>query len=142
MKSLPHAAALACLLILLAGCNSGPRLVPVKGVVTRGGKPVAFLSVTFVPADDTRPSTGRTDEQGRFELKFDSKTKGAMIGANKVIVAFRPRNVQDEEDIRAGKVIAFHPEQDAILEKYGNREKTALSIEITDATSDLQLKLD
>src|SRR5216683_1062784 len=114
MKSL-QAMALACLLVLLAGCNSGPRLVPVKGVVTRGGKPVAFLSVSFAPADGTRPSSGRTDEQGRFELKFDSKTKGAVTGSNKVVVAFRPRSVQEEVDITAGKVVAFHPDQDDIL---------------------------
>jgi hypothetical protein len=142
MKSLLQAAALLGLLGSLAGCNQGPALVPVKGVATRDGKPLAFLSVIFFPADDTRPSSGRTDEEGRFELKFDSKTKGAVIGSNKVVVAFRPRSPQEEVDIAAGKVILFHPDQDAILEKYGKRETTQMSVEVTSSTKDLELKFD
>ena len=141
MKSL-QATALAFLLVLLAGCNRGPRLVPVKGVATRGGKPVAFLSVSFVPADGTRPSSSRTDEQGRFELNFDNRTKGAVVGSNKVVVAFRPRSPQEEVDVAAGKAITFHPDQDAILKKYGKRDTTALSVEIVGPRDDLELKLD
>ncbi len=132
------AAILPLLVIFAGGCDNGPRVVPVKGVVMRGGQPFkASLIVTFYPESGGRPSTGVTDAEGRFELKFDKDTKGAAVGTHKVVVAFRPRNPTEE-----GGNAAFHPDQDAILEKFGKKESTALSVEISHAESDLQLKLD
>jgi hypothetical protein len=131
------AAILPLLLFLITGCENGPRVVPVKGVVMRGGQPFKTpLVVKFYPESDGRPSTGVTDAEGRFELKFDRDTKGAAVGKHKVVVAFRPRNPAEEGD--AG----FHPDQDAILEKFGKKETTALSVEIKQSESDLQIKLD
>jgi hypothetical protein len=133
MPTLRNAAALTLVLLLLSGCSSGPRVVAVRGTVTRGGQPLKNLLLTFYPENDGRPSSGQTDADGRFELKYDKDTKGAMSGKHKVVVAFRPRSPVEP---------AFHPEQDAILEKYGNRETTALAVEIANADSNLQLKLD
>jgi hypothetical protein len=133
MKSLAPTAGLVVLCLFPIACSSGPHVVSVKGTVTRGGLPLKNLLLTFYPEGDERPSSGQTDAEGRFDLKYDKDTKGASPGTHKVVVAFRPRSPVEP---------AFHPDQDAILEKYGKRETTALSVVITHAESDLQLKLD
>ncbi len=137
MPTFRIAAALPLLLFLLTGCSDKPTVVAVKGTVTRGGKPLKSLLVTFYPEDGGRSSSGRSDDQGHFELKYDNDTKGATLGNHKVAVAFKPLGPKEE-----AADFSFHPEQDAILEKYGQRATTPLSVEITRAESDLQLKLD
>ena len=133
---------LPLVLFLAIGCDSGPRVVPIKGVVMRGGQPFkAPLVVTFYPENDDRISTGQTDAEGRFELKFDRDTKGAAVGKHKVVVAFRPANPTEEAQMAEGRA-KFHPDQDAILAKYGKRDTTELEVEITAATNDLVLKID
>ena len=141
MKSLLRAAVLLGVLFLSIGCKSDPVVLPVMGVATRGGQPIKHLSLTFFPADNSRPSLGVTDEEGRFELKFDRKTKGVSVGTHKVVAAFRPRSPKEEADFAAG-TITFHADQDAILEKYGKRDTTKMEVTITKAESDLQLKFD
>ena len=83
-----------------------------------------------------------TDDQGRFELKVARDQKGVTLGTHKVVATFRSRNPQEEADHVAGKVIRFHPEQDAIFEKYGKPETTKMTVEITKATNNLELKFD
>ena len=141
MRFLRFAAALPFSLVVLVGCSGGPHIVPVKGVVTRAGQPVKGLVLTFYPEGDGRPSTGLTDDQGHFELKYDKDTKGALVGKHKVIVTFRPRNPGEGAEFAEGR-IKLHPDQDVILEKFGKRETTSLSVEITNAHHDIELKLD
>jgi hypothetical protein len=142
MRSFFRAVALALSFLVIVGCSDGPRLVPVKGIATRGGKPVASLSITFFPADNSKPSTARTDDSGHFEMVHDRQAKGVVPGPNKVVVAFRPRDAAEEMKIREGGQSKFHPEQDAIIAKYGKRETTPLTVDITKAESNLELKLD
>jgi hypothetical protein len=142
MPTLRIAASLPLVLFMACGCDSGPPVVPVKGVVLRGGQPFkSRLVVTFYPEGGGHSSSGQTDAEGRFELKFDRDTKGAVPGKHKVIVAFRPANPKEETEVAEGSR-KFHPDQDAILEKYGKRETTALTVEITAARNDLELKID
>lgn len=137
MPNLRIAAMFPLLILVVSGCDNGPRVVPVKGVVMRGGQPYkAPLLVVFYPDSDGRPSRGQTDSEGHFELKFDQTTKGAAIGTHKVVIAYRPGNPLEEDDP------AFHADRDDILEKFGRKDSTMLSVEITHAENDLQIKLD
>jgi hypothetical protein len=86
--------ALNCLLGVLAisvltGCgetDKGPRTVPVKGVVTLDGEPVADASVVFIDDGGQYPARGRTDAKGEFSLDaFEYKT-GAVPGSYQAIV--------------------------------------------------------
>jgi hypothetical protein len=80
------------LLALSAGCNQappGPPLVPVAGVITLDGKPLAAADVMFVPQGETPGQGGvaRTDAAGAFELLTqDRKAKGAPVGSYRVVV--------------------------------------------------------
>ena len=73
--------------LLLAGCSAddAPEVVPVSGYVTDAGVPVANATVTFMP-DGGRPSTGSTDAEGRFELRYTTRLGGAVVGNHTVTV--------------------------------------------------------
>jgi hypothetical protein len=88
---------------LLAGCGSGesiPKLVPVQGTVTINGQPGANLMVSFAPEgqQDVGLSTGKTDEQGNYELRYKGIHSGAPLGRYRVrIQHFDPAEVSEDE---------------------------------------------
>jgi len=125
-------------LLLTAGCGgSGPDIVEVEGRLTRGGKPVPNLTVTFLP-DEGRPSWGRSDENGYFKLNYDPERDGAKVGMHTVVVRFKAMSLDEE----TGKTkVKHHPEEQAIVEKYGGMGEK-LRIEIKEAVDDLEIKLD
>jgi hypothetical protein len=84
--------ALSCLAAtLLAGCSGAeavlPELVPVTGVVTKGGQPVAGAVVTFEPQREGSLSVGATDATGHFELTYLREYKGAVPGPHLVRIS-------------------------------------------------------
>src|SRR5262245_36444322 len=72
--------------LLAAGCDSGPRYVPVSGVVSLDGKPYGDAVITFQPiasssgVDPGRGSSAYTDASGKFVLKTDDGHNGAVPG--------------------------------------------------------------
>ena len=82
----------------LVGCDVSPRPVPVTGLVTYGGMPVAGAQVMFTPATG-RPAEGTTDEQGKFKLTTTESGDGALPGAHQVtIVKMARREGADPND--------------------------------------------
>lgn len=72
------------------GCGSSVAVAPVEGTLTLDGKPLGQAAVTFIlessgPAAQIR-SVGKTDEQGRFQLRSDTGQNGGVIGQHRVIV--------------------------------------------------------
>jgi hypothetical protein len=94
-------AAAAAVLALLAGagCGGGPKYVPVSGVVMLDGKPYGKAVVSFQPigtAENPNPGRGSsayTDENGRFVLKCDDGTDGAVIGKHTVRIMTKGNEV-------------------------------------------------
>lgn len=69
-----------------AGCSS-TSAVPVTGIVTMNGEPVAGAAVNFSPAEPGGlPSLASTDEAGRFTLTTSTDEPGALPGKYKVTV--------------------------------------------------------
>ncbi|WP_245764647.1 carboxypeptidase-like regulatory domain-containing protein [Planctomicrobium piriforme] len=61
-----------------------------SGVVTLDGQPLANADLLFQPAAG-RPSTGQTDESGRYSLTYSAKATGAKVGDHQVrITTYRP----------------------------------------------------
>ncbi|VAX38777.1 hypothetical protein MNBD_PLANCTO02-695 [hydrothermal vent metagenome] len=86
----------AFLLWTAIGCSSGPSDQPelgtVKGKVTMNGQPMANVIVTFQPENNGgkekgRVSIGKTDEQGNYELGYNTKSKGAKVGQHTVRIS-------------------------------------------------------
>ncbi len=80
-------------LVLLLGCQptaKGPPLVPVEGVVTLDGKPLAGANVMFVPRGETRGDKafyGKTNASGKFvATSADGKQKGTAVGNYQVVI--------------------------------------------------------
>ncbi len=131
---------LVVVLLLSCGCGQGPKIVTVTGMVTRQGKPVPHVVLTFVP-EHGRPSWGETDEQGRFNLHYDRHQEGAVVGKHTVSVQFKPRDPGEEEAFQTGKK-RKPKELQAILQKYGKPDTSPLVVEITKNGQQLDLKVD
>ncbi len=105
---------LVCLLLI--GCGTGPRLVPVSGTVTLDGEPVDQVRVVFEPvigeADVTTDvyysSFGITDDHGHFEMKTEVEGEvrpGALAGGHTVrfsslkVETFMNKGVEDQRAV-------------------------------------------
>jgi hypothetical protein len=76
---------LILLSIILPGCGSGEQeIAPVHGRVTLDGKPLHNADVQFQPDNSMRPSSGRTDADGRYDLMYKRGQPGALVGAHTV----------------------------------------------------------
>ena len=87
---------LTVVLSLGLGCaKKGPKpvdgVVPVQGVATLDGKPLAGVVVMFCPEVEGSPSAaGTTDQNGRFRLTSFPSGDGARPGKYKVMVTPPP----------------------------------------------------
>lgn len=127
--------------LTMSGCGGdpdAPEIARVTGQVTRGGKPVPNLTVNFMPTEG-RPSWGITDTQGQYELEYNADYKGAKVGHHKVYVVFNPTSI----DGSVGDVEGLTAEdRQAITEKYGSEQTTAMEVDVTEDGQVIDLKLD
>ena len=83
--------ALAVSGLVMAAIGCGERATPVRplgqvnGVVTLNGEPLPKAALFFVPAGvEGQASNAVTDQAGRYELRYDGKFIGAVIGSHRV----------------------------------------------------------
>jgi len=128
-------------LALVSGCSkTGPDVVPVTGKLTRGGQPVPKMFLSFQP-DEGRSSWGNSDENGNFELEYDSTHKGARVGEHTVIVMYRPSSIDEEMKMNKGK-FKLHPDLQKIVAKYGPQGTEKLRVTIKSDSEPIELKVD
>lgn len=79
-----------------AGCNNGFSTVPVSGIVTLDGQPVAHVLVNFQPIGNATAtpgpgSHGITGPDGRYTLQLSTpeSPSGALIGQHRVRLTLR-----------------------------------------------------
>jgi hypothetical protein len=72
-------------LLVCLGCE-GTDVGYVEGTVTMDGSPLPDAMVTFQP-ESGRPSYGRTDASGRYELVYTRDEKGAVPGKHTVSIS-------------------------------------------------------
>lgn len=74
----------------LVGCGSDlPKTVPVTGIVTLDGEPLAGATVNLLSDDGSIPSAGTSDDAGNFTLRTiigEQTVDGAVVGAHKIAV--------------------------------------------------------
>ncbi|MFI4852675.1 MAG: carboxypeptidase-like regulatory domain-containing protein [Gimesia chilikensis] len=84
------------LLIVNAGCSGNsaqkPELAEVTGTVTLDGKPLSDAIIDFFPqsaADksQSRASSAATDTEGKYTLRYDNNTTGAIPGEHLVRIS-------------------------------------------------------
>src|SRR5688572_30363326 len=76
------------MLLLVVGCNRGPRMVPVSGIVTIDGKPLKKGLVT-VNVKDSRPAYGKIGNDGKFQLMTKVEGDGCLVGEHTFTVSSR-----------------------------------------------------
>jgi len=135
-------------LLVLSGCGKGdyPPMARVTGTVTYKGKPVPNMMVNFMPKAG-RPSWGKTDANGRFEMVFDSDYKGTELGHHKVYFTPPANTIDMGKSKASSKAIAeaagLTPEEMRdFRKKYGLEESTQLEVDVNKDPEDLKLNLD
>src|SRR5687767_13385544 len=118
MRGILAAAIFAAALAAPAGCGSKPKLVPLTGKVTHGGKVVTGGSVWFHPEGGNEGKAERTGGQLQIDGTFAAKTfpHGDGVPPGKYTVTLSP-----DLAARAG---APH---------YGDAAKTPWFVEVPDA---------
>jgi hypothetical protein len=82
--------------LAFSGCGeSGPEIAPVHGQIKLEGQPLANADIQFQPLGSQRPSTARTDAEGRYELAYKRGQAGAMVGKHSVRIWVSPEVVQN-----------------------------------------------
>lgn len=80
--------------LVCLGCGGGD-VGYVGGTVTMDGAPLPDALVTFQP-EGGRPSYGRTDQSGRYELIYTRDEKGAVPGKHTVSISTLQEGDPDE----------------------------------------------
>jgi hypothetical protein len=93
----------AAVLLALAGCGPSARIdyAEVEGKVTLDGAPLSGVKVTFYPdsegAEQLPYATGMTDATGAYALTAVTGRPGAMVGRNRAVVNWPPRERGDPD---------------------------------------------
>ncbi len=73
----------AVLILLLGGCNSGPKLYKVSGGVSYRGEAIAEGVIIFAASDGAGPTAVGNIHNGRYELLTTAGEKKVRITASK-----------------------------------------------------------
>lgn len=153
-----HFPALIVVLFAAVGCggSDGPTLYPVTGTVTKGGEPLAGVTVTFTPVDSGPSSAGRTDDSGKFVLLSATGKSGAVAGKHKVVLSppseassetFNPTAMEAQRKAAAGAGRRGRPPGDSIEgespipDTYTDPTKTPLEYEVVDGSNDFDVPI-
>lgn len=112
------------------GCNRGPEMVPVNGIVTYKGKPLEYGSVMFQPMGVEGAQTARSsiDTAGNFSLTTETQDDGVVVGKSQVrITAFEAQRTNAQgnqhQEMALGK--------SAVPRRFQNFATSGIVIEIS-----------
>ena len=136
------------LLLAIAGCAKGdaPPTARVTGTVTHNGKPVPNMMINFMPTQG-RPSWGRTDATGHYEMNYEEGVMGVKIGHHKVYVNSAVATIdagtsKTSKEAAAKETSLTSEEMNTIFSKYGKEDSTKLEVDVSKDPTILDLKLD
>lgn len=137
LLALPCSLCALCL-ISLCGCGGKPAgypdTAPVTGTVTLDGAPLEGASISFAPPKG-RASGGTTDAEGKYELSYIGAVKGAMLGAQRVMISKRVPDLDYVPSARERSALQgeefIPPLIETIPERYRGKS-SELSAQVTD----------
>jgi len=114
-------------------------VVPVTGKITKGGKPVSLVTVTFVP-ERGRASMAKTDAEGHYQLEFSKEIPyGAVPGQHTVYFRVSAENINEPVNLRSPK---YHPQTAQILKTFGSEEASPCVVAVKHETPEVNIELD
>jgi len=138
-------------LFTVVGCGRGdyPEMARVSGTVLYKGKPVPNMMVNFMPVgtEGGRPSWGKTDANGWYEMVYDADYKGVKVGHHKVYIT-PPASTIDGGTSKASKkalAAAAKLTQEEMLDirsKYGAEMVTKYEVDVKKDPEVIDIKLE
>lgn len=110
-----------------AGCDSGPKVVPVSGTVLIDGQPLTKGSVQVMP-EGSRAAAGAIGPDGRFTLTTTDDGDGCLTGTHAA-------RVIGNENVGPTNTRWLAPK------KYASPDDSGLTVTITGPTTDLKIEL-
>lgn len=139
----PLTAAIACLAI--CGCGKGgpgsPKLadLPIKGVVTLDGSPLAGADVVFMGGEPPAVLAGKTKDDGSYQLQTAAGGEANVQGDCKVTIS---RLVKpDGSPLADGETPADTGAIEQLPGKYSRFDRTTLTATITSPESTIDFPL-
>ena len=132
-------------LLFLAGCGKGGPVLPVNGVVTLDGNPVANATVRFYPDEGTDPTSSgyaQTGTDGKFVITSGKGEKGLVPGKYKVTVSKGGGAKEFNSEEGAGAVVPEIEFKDDFPPHYSNPAQTILAYSVTGDGQAIEIKLD
>lgn len=125
--------------VAITGCGTSPTDSTVTGVVTIDGAPAPEgVTIMFQPVQaGSSPSYGKTDSQGRYELRYNAIVKGANSGEN--TVSFGVEYMEDEDGVPflpeplKGLKIPAELQENSSLQKNVEPGRNEIDLEISTA---------
>lgn len=115
-------------LLTASGCNRGPKMVEVSGVVYMDGEPLKHEGFVRIEPAEGRAAIGKIDPaDGSFTMTSLSDDDGCLIGVHPVSVMVSV-NVGFDNFL-------------LIDEKYSNSTRSGLTVNLTSDTDDLKIEL-
>jgi hypothetical protein len=115
-------------LVALAASGCGePMFIKVTGRITYRGQPVKSTQLRFLPDNGERPSTGHTNDDGEFTVRYSRHQGGCPPGSYTVFLTYVPSN---EEENHTGPP-KESPEVRAVIARYGDSKTTPLHFDLT-----------
>lgn len=106
----------------------------VTGEITLNGEPLTDATVEFLPLEG-RPSSGQTDEAGRYSLSYNDTVKGAVIGSHLVRITTARERSGGEGD---QPLIEARPE--IVPAKYNDQSELSAEVKRGANTFNFQLE--
>lgn len=136
-----------CFLILTTGCGGSINadysqldLVDVSGKVTLDGKPLAGATVAF-EANDGTFSSGVTNDNGDFDLMFNTEKSGCLTGDKIVRIQFKGDSENpDEESEEEREVGQEFKSKIKIPEQYNKKSNLEVTVDSDHTKFNFDLK--
>ncbi|WP_169975767.1 carboxypeptidase-like regulatory domain-containing protein [Tautonia rosea] len=125
-------------LLISTGCGSGPKLVPVSGIVTLNGEPLEGAELTFVPDPgnaEMTPGGDQTGPNGNYKAMYNFRS-GLAPGKYTVLISKKTGTGEGAEN--APPEIMGDPTmaamggymEETLPEKYADPLKSDFNIEV------------
>ncbi len=109
------------------------------------GQPLVATVVVFSP-DNGRPSRGKTDAEGKYELTYIGETRGAKVGHHRVEIAPNEEG-EDESEIEAataGEDVSasspVKPEKTRVPARYNTNSELEADVKAGESVFDFKLE--
>lgn len=139
-----------CLLALASvGCDSGPAMAPVEGVVTLDGEPLEGATVLLEPEIKVRGTIGITDASGKFSMTAYIGTNGVAIakgidlaaGGAEAETTATDEELEAGEDDGSGEDYAEDSNELLTPAKYGSARTSGITIDVQDGMAPVTFEM-